>query len=208
MSTKVSERKSRDGDGLREKILDAARELFVEKGYENVSMRKVAEKIAYSPTTIYLYFRDKADLFNCLCEEMYARLAEIPASLPEANGDPIEFLRKVLLTYVNMGLTYPNQYRVAFLLSSNNEMTAEDYLPPKSEALHAYNAFRCAVSECVKQGRFRDVDVDAACQVLWSAVHGLTSLLILFPTFPWAEKDTVVELTVNSVIRGFMKNAM
>ena len=60
----VQERRAREKKELRQEILDAAREMFVEDGYENVSMRKIAEKIEYSPTTIYLYFRDKADLLD------------------------------------------------------------------------------------------------------------------------------------------------
>ena len=65
----VHERRAREKKELRQEILDAARDLFLREGYENVSMRKIAEKIEYSPTTIYLYFQDKADLLDCICEE-------------------------------------------------------------------------------------------------------------------------------------------
>ena len=68
MGTK--ERRAREKEQLRRQILVAARELFVNEGYESVSMRKkFANKIEYSPTTIYLYFKDKADLLDSVCKE-------------------------------------------------------------------------------------------------------------------------------------------
>ena len=65
----VKERRAREKELLRRQILSAARELFVNEGYESVSMRKIAERIEYSPTTIYLYFEDKADLLDSVCQE-------------------------------------------------------------------------------------------------------------------------------------------
>src|SRR5579863_9246935 len=70
----VQERRAREKKELRQEILDAARDLFVREGFENVSMRKIAEKIEYSATTIYLYFQDKAELLDCICEETLDRL--------------------------------------------------------------------------------------------------------------------------------------
>lgn len=207
MATRTRERtisrRTKAGERVREQILAAARDLFVNEGYENVSMRKVAEKTDYSPTTIYLHFRDKADLFNCLCEEMYAKLVSIPAEAGPTS-DPVKFLRNVLRAYVELGLASPNQYRVAFLLSSRTASKAEDFLPQDSRALEAYNLFRGAVTTCVRERRFKKVDVDAACQALWAAIHGLTSLLILFPAFPWAGRDRLIELTIDSMIHGLM----
>jgi AcrR family transcriptional regulator len=206
LKSKLRERKERGHDKLRERILDAARELFAKEGYENVSMRKVAEKISYSPTTIYLHFRDKAELFDCLCNEMYAKLAELPQSIADVQADPLVFLKKVLRAYVQLGLANPNQYAVAFLLSSKSDMKPEDFLPHNSKALRAYDAFREAVKACVRQKMFRKVNVDAASQALWATAHGLTSLLILFPTFPWADREHLIEVTLDSLIRGLMRN--
>jgi AcrR family transcriptional regulator len=73
----VKERREREKSEIRDKILDAARELFITEGYDGVSMRKVAEKIEYSPTAIYLHFADKQELFHELCHEDFARLAQV-----------------------------------------------------------------------------------------------------------------------------------
>src|SRR6266403_1650812 len=72
----VRERRAREKRFLRQEILDAASELFAREGFENVSMRRIADKIAYSPTTIYLYFKDKAELLEQVCAEAFSRLLQ------------------------------------------------------------------------------------------------------------------------------------
>src|ERR1700720_2414381 len=111
----VKERRDREKSETRDKILDAARELFVSEGYENVSMRRVAEKIEYSPTTIYLYFEDKASLLYAICEETFARLAKRMEAITRETDEPIAGLRAGCRAYVDFGLKNPNHYKVTFI---------------------------------------------------------------------------------------------
>src|SRR5215813_4153179 len=115
-------RREREKEALRQDILDAARELFVKEGFENVSMRRIAEKIEYSPTTIYLYFEDKAALFMAICEETFAKLANQMATIAQASDDPVEALRRGCRAYVDFGLKYPNHYRVTFINHPNLQL--------------------------------------------------------------------------------------
>src|ERR1700757_2609359 len=110
----VRERREREKSETRDKILDAARELFVSEGYEGVSMRKVAEKIEYSPTAIYVHFHDKQELFLELCHADFRRLAESFAQLAKIT-DPIERLRRIGRAYIEFGLENPNHYRMMFM---------------------------------------------------------------------------------------------
>src|SRR6516165_2630672 len=110
----VKERREREKSETRDKILDAARELFINEGYEAVSMRKLAEKIEYSPTDIYLHFADKEELFHELCHEDFPPLAEVfPSSAMPL--DPVERLRFIGQTYVDFGTRYPNHYKLMFM---------------------------------------------------------------------------------------------
>src|ERR1700745_2207774 len=106
----VKERRGREKSETRDKILDAARELFVTEGYDGVSMRRVAEKIEYSPTAIYLHFADKQELFPELCQQHCPRLAEVFQSWT-MSSDPIERLKQIGSTYTEFGMRYPNHYR-------------------------------------------------------------------------------------------------
>src|SRR5215203_1044247 len=102
MGTK--DRRIREKQDLRQEILDAARDLFVSEGYQAVSMRKIADKIEYSPATIYLHFRDKDELLDCLLEEAFAKLdRKLEARIGDETTDPLELLRRGLLAYVAFG---------------------------------------------------------------------------------------------------------
>ena len=93
----VKERRARQKKFLRQEILDAASELFVRDGYENVSMRRIADKIEYSPTTIYIYFKDKAELLEQVCKETFGRLVRRLSKIMEQPGDPVERLKRGLV---------------------------------------------------------------------------------------------------------------
>ena len=112
MGTK--ERRERERDAVRTQILDAARELFVEHGYEGVSMRGIAEKIEYSPTMIYQHFPDKETLIKELCYTDFGKLADALQDTLKI-PDPIERLRKCGEEYVQFAITYPNHYRLMFM---------------------------------------------------------------------------------------------
>ena len=115
MGTK--ERRKREKENLRQEILDAARQLFLKNGYDNVSMRLIAEKIEYSPTTIYLYFKDKAELFRSICEETFGKLERELAAINSTDSDPVDCLRKGGEAYIRFGLRYPYHYQLVFLTS-------------------------------------------------------------------------------------------
>ena len=104
-----------DKENLRQDIMDAAREMFVAEGYQNVSMRKIADKIGYSATTIYLYFKDKNDLLHQICEQTFARLAHNIKAIQNLSDNPLEKLRSGLREYIYFGLKHPGQYEIVFI---------------------------------------------------------------------------------------------
>src|SRR5215470_17253597 len=110
------ERRARQKQLLRQEILDAARELLVRDGYDALSMRKVAERIDYSPTAIYLHFKDKQELVFSLCDETFARLVRELETLKRDYPDPLVRLRKGMERYIAFGLKNPNHYIPAFVL--------------------------------------------------------------------------------------------
>ena len=198
MGTK--ERRAREKEQLRRQIISAARELFVNEGYENVSMRKIADKIEYSPTTIYLYFRDKADLLDSVCKETLLDLLNTLELLNRDKSDPVETLRKSGKAYVEFGLKYPQDYKLTFVIRPQFQKGLG--LKEGSVGERVFNYLREMVSECMRQKAFRQVDVDTAGQALWSAVHGVTLLLIDFSDFPWTEKDKLIDTVIHTMIEG------
>ena len=198
MGTK--ERRTREKEQLRRQILSAARELFVNEGYENVSMRKIADKIEYSPTTIYLYFKDKADLLDSVCKETLLSLLNTLELLKRDKSDPVEVLRKSGKAYVEFGLKYPQDYKLTFVVRPQFQKGLG--LQEGSVGERVFDYLRAMVSECIRQERFRQADVEITGQALWSAVHGVTLLLIDFPDFPWTDKDKLIDTVIQTMIEG------
>lgn len=196
----VKERRAREKEQLQQQILGAARELFVNEGYENVSMRKIADKIEYSPTTIYLYFKDKADLLDSVCQETLLSLLNTLDELKKDKSDPVETLRKSGQVYVAFGLKYPQDYKLTFVIRPQFQKGLG--LQEGSIGEKVFNYLREMVAECIQQQIFRQVDTETTSQVMWSAVHGITLLLIDFPDFPWTEKDTLINTVIDTTIEG------
>ncbi len=189
---------------LRRRIIAAARELFLSKGYQNVSMRAVAAAIGYSPTTIYLYFKDKAQLIFEICEETFAELNAMKDTL-EAVGpkDPVERLRMGMKAYIRFGISHPDHYMVSFGGVARELGDAWKYEGSLGEK--SFTRFRELVAACVKARDFRKTDVDLATQALWTSMHGVTSLLITHKAFPWAPQDRLIDAVVDGVIEGMRR---
>ena len=196
----VKERRAREKEQLRRQILSAARELFVNEGYENVSMRKIADKIEYSPTMIYLYFKNKADLLDSVCKETLLNLLNTLEYLNRDKSNPIETLRKSGKAYVEFGLKYPQDYKLTFVVRPQFQKGLG--LQEGSVGARVFTYLCAMVSECIRQKAFREVDVEITGQALWSAVHGVTLLLIDFPDFPWTPKDKLIDTVIHTMIDG------
>lgn len=197
----IKERRERQKEHLREEILEAARELFLKEGVENVSMRAIARRIEYSPTTIYLYFKDKWDLFHSVCEEAFAKLELELEAIRQTENDPVECIRRGAVAYINFGLGHPNHYRVVFLTPhAHNCDNAFQFTGSAGEKSFMYLVSQ--IQRGMEQGKFRKGNPMMVAQTAWSTMHGLTSLLITMPEFPWVERNTLIEHLADTLVRG------
>jgi AcrR family transcriptional regulator len=189
----VQERREREKQGIREEILDAARKLFVSEGYENVSIRKIAEKIEYSPGTIYLYFQDKADILAKISEETFARLEQkLVAINRETSVDPLERLRRGLRAYIQFGLEHPNRYILTFVRGSFQ----------CSAGGRCFGELMKGVGFAMEAGQVGESDVVEVAQALWAGSHGVTALLVTCKDFPFVEQGRLVERMLDILMEG------
>jgi AcrR family transcriptional regulator len=180
---------------LRTEILDAAREIFVKNGFEGFSMRKLARSVGYSPAAIYLHFESKEELFDVLVEESFAHLHErLEVLLQERGKDPVQQLKRGLRLYVEWGLGHPNEYNIAFVVRNPSKR------PYKTH--QAFDVARSLVKRCVAGSRAGPREVESRTQALWAATHGVTSLLIQRPSFPWVSKDRLIDDVIDAAVRG------
>ena len=208
----VLERRERERSETREKILDAARELFINEGYDGVSMRKVAEKIEYSPTAIYGYFADKEDLFLQLCHEDFHRLAESFIQLANVR-DPIERLREIGRAYLEFGVRNPNHYRMMFMTAHPGVIDSpekEQRMGKGNPEEDSYEFLRLTVEEGVRAGAYREDlnDVDLLAQTLWAGVHGVVSLEIAKKDDNWVSWCPIEDrgrVMLDGLLKGLLR---
>ena len=124
----IKERQERDREAVRRSILDAARELFVTEGFQNVSIRKIAERIEYSPAAIYGYFPSKDDIFFALAEEGFRLLGD-PAALRRdptlQNAPPLERVRAVFWRLYEFSRDQPQYFALMFVERSVPRISRE-----------------------------------------------------------------------------------
>ena len=124
----IKERQERDREAVRRAILDAARELFVAEGFQNVSIRKIAERIEYSPAAIYGYFPSKDDIFFALAEEGFRLLGD-PASVRDdpalKDAPPIERVRAAFWRLYEFSREQPQYFALMFVERSVPRISRE-----------------------------------------------------------------------------------
>jgi AcrR family transcriptional regulator len=200
----VRERREREREEVRGKILDAARELFVADGYEAVTMRKVADRIEYSPTAIYLHFADKESLMRELCATDFLSLAKQFQKIARVE-DPVERLRRIGLAYMDFAVERPSHYRLMFM--TPHPPIGEHLLQKGNPEEDAYGFLVATVSEAIEKKLFLPhlKDAQLVAQVVWASVHGVISLQIAKGNDPWVEWRPVKKaaaLAIDAVLRG------
>lgn len=193
------------GAERREEILAAALKLFMEFGVYAVSTRQIAQAVGISQPTLYAYFPTKDDIGRELQGRAFALLAQ---RLADGDGGPIDTpdcFVQMLRIYVDFGLDNPDMYRIAFMGEGrhfkNWASDAKDIgLAP--EAQSTYGVLRGEIAKLHARGLTIDLDVETLTQSAWTAMHGLVSLLIAKPGFPWVEREHLIVSQLGVIARG------
>jgi AcrR family transcriptional regulator len=201
----VIEKRAKHKEEFRREILNSAREIFINDGYDGFSMRKLAEKIDYSPTTIYIYFKNKDDLLFAICEEFFAEFFAELNHIRSVSQDPIETLRQAVLYLIDFGLKNPNQYKVIFFSKSDIYGTREEFVEQESMARNTHLVFKEMIRDCIKAGRLRELDEDVIAPALATASHGLVTMILYRPDFFNKRSDVIARSLVDALLRGYQK---
>ena len=200
MGTK--ERQQRERDRLRDAILTAARELFVAEGYRNVSMRKIAERIEYSPAAIYSYFPSKDDIFFALAEEGFRKMAVHIGGAVEPIAAPLERLRRGLWAFYEFSKSDPEYFELMFLDRS---------VPSISQDFQRFEFFQATtaraeadIQACVDAGLFSNtLNPAAALHVLWVGMLGAATIRLANRLAPGEDPDALAHDVIASLLAGF-----
>lgn len=169
----ILERKERDRVEMRERIIDVAIEMFVKDGYEKTSIRNIAEKIEYSPATIYLYYKDKDELLYDVQAQAFEKLGQTFSEKIDAK-DPLKRLEQIMKTYVWFGKKNPELYDLMFIIRAPMNVVGDT-----EDWRNCHDAFGTLVqclTECIEKKLVRFNDPMVAAVSVWSMGHGLVSL--------------------------------
>ncbi len=200
------ERIEKEKTETRDRILDAARELFAEKGFDAVTMRQIAQKIEYTPTTIYVHFKDKEALLHEICDRDFSLLAQKFVSVAKL-VDPVEQLRKTGLLYARFGLENRHHYRLMFM-TPRPEPPAEMLERKKGNPSEDAYAFLLQIIKAgLAASRFRPEysDPELIAQTVWAGIHGVVSLRISNECDPWVKWRSVersVKVMLDVLVAG------
>jgi AcrR family transcriptional regulator len=199
----ITERREREREEVRRKILDAARTLFTRDGYESVTMRAIADAIEYSPTAIYHHFEDKNDLVLALCHEDFLGLLGALQHQPPP-ADPVERIRHLGRAYAGFGLSHPNHYRFMFMTPAKPQPDEGNCPLPGQEA---FGLLCSAVAEAIATGAFRPGDPLTTAQILWANLHGVVALLVTLEPDQWPQgppAPDLVDQLMETGLRGLV----
>ena len=171
----IKDRKERDKLDRQKLIIASATKLFLEQGYDKTSIRNIADDIEYSPATIYLYFKEKDEIFFIIHEQGFALLHQEFQPLLEI-ADPLERLHALGSTYINFALNNPDYYDLMFIMRAPlGQIACHDKWDAGD---HAFQFLLNTVQECLDQKLIVPGDVNVIAVTVWSFAHGLVSLHI------------------------------
>lgn len=155
-----------------------------------MSIRSVAEAVGVTPPSIYLHFEDKNALLFAICQKHFGTFDDYVEQAASEASDPLEELRLRGRAYVRFGLEHPEQYRILFMRKPSD--TPEDFDIEMLRRSTAFDHHLAAVQRAVDAGRIEGNPLMVAI-TLWVSVHGITSLFLSKPDFPWPDRDELVD---------------
>lgn len=196
----VKERQEREREAVGRAILDAARDLFVAEGYHNVSIRKIAERIEYSPAAIYSYFPSKDDIFFALAEEGFRLLFTGPVP-PVDEADPVGWIRNVVWRVYDFSKTHPEYFALMFL---------DRTVPQISRNWERFEFVRdgkaqltAGIQRAIDAGHFpAGTEPHAVFRILVAAILGVAVTRLCGRTAPGEDADALAVDTLEATLTG------
>lgn len=190
------------GGERREEILAAALRLISEAGVHNVSTRQIAHAVGISQPTLYAYFPNRHALIGEVGSRAFAALAGRMRVAVAAAGSAEARLKAVARNYISFGLEHPDAYRVAFMIEagSGDEKGSDDAV--LAAGIEAFAIHRQCVADYLG-GTLSDAERTLIAQSMWASLHGLVSLLIARPGFPWEDRDQLIGCHIEAMAHGY-----
>lgn len=202
----IQERKEREKAEIRKQIIGAAQKLFLEKGYQNVSLRNIAQEIEYSTTVIYKIFPNKQAILLQLFNEKYsALLGEFELIHNSPSDPPIQKLERLMWAYLKFGWSSPDYYHLAVINNVVQEERDLSYIDEDSIFIRIYEILVEGVEACQLETASDRGAAELFAQTIWACLHGALSLRIAHKDFPWGDTEKFFKSVVDTALSGIKR---
>ena len=174
----TAERREKEREELKKLILDAAKELFIEKGLDQTTMRNIADKINYSVGTVYLYFNDKDAIMFEINNSGFNLLKQYMAEAMLVSEDPYQQLVDVAYGYVKFAFENRELYDLMFIMTAPIDHVCKHCDGIGWEGQDAFGFLQIIVQRCLDNNSIVKGDPKILSILFWSVVHGISSLYI------------------------------
>lgn len=212
-ATATGRKRRGEGHTRRDEILHAAKELFLEQGYDSTTIRKIADRVGISAPALYLYFRDKEALMLALCDQTFGHLIEAIDEIERTVAEPLERVRHFGEAYARFGLTHPDEYRLIFmgahipesLRKIGHRMPTDDPTRPGVGGALVFSRLVAILKQVEASGVELRYPADTCAELCWMGIHGVVAAMIMKPDFPWSNRDLLIEGMLDIVAKGIVR---
>ena len=191
---------------LKSRILSASRNMLFEEGFKSLSMRKIANEIGVSATSIYLYFKNKDHLLHTLMEESIETLSVSLEQAANSETSPAGKIEAVIKAYVHFALENPSEYQIIYLVKTDDMARY-----PKEKfrkARRGYDLLANAIEEGVLSGELQVRDSLIAAYSIWAQLHGIISVVMNNRLDKRIDQDSFIESSIEQIVHGFLVRSM
>jgi AcrR family transcriptional regulator len=197
----IKERHTRERELVRNAILAAARSLFLAQGYANVSMRKIAEQIEYSPGAIYSYFASKEDIFFALAEEGLQYLRAHCAPQNDVEGSSLDHVRTAIWRFYTFSKEQPEYFSLIFVDGAVPRISRDwerfSFVRELRQGIEEH------IQKCIDQGLFPGaVSAASLFRVLSTAIYGASVFRLSNRLAPGEDADALAHDVLEAALAG------
>jgi AcrR family transcriptional regulator len=180
----------------------AAERILIETNDQSaLSIRAIAAAVGVTPPSIYLHFADRNELVFAVCERHAEQIDRAMADAAEGIEDPWERLRRRGRAYLRWGLNNPEHYRI--LMTSRPDQTPDRLLDERMADTAGLDACADDIATAISDGLLvPEGDARSTAELLWMMIHGMVSLRIAKPAFPFGPVDEVYDRMFDLAYRG------
>ena len=192
----IKQRREREREATQQAILQAALSIATEEGWQAVTIRRVAERIEYSPSALYKYFEDKEGILRTLLLQGFQHMVAALARIAAQEHRPSERLQQMAAAYWDFAWHQPTVYQLMFDLKGK--------IHDVEEAKAAFLVVRAAIEEWSRVCGVKMGDTDQAVEMMWATMHGFVALTLAQYLFggPTRAKETLTQ-AVSDLLLGW-----